>query len=125
MEALNPVAFQTWLEEKHPNETVGEPLKRCSCPLANFFKEATGAHKVSVSGNSVYIYDVDQRWMRVIAPYWIWKFVKHVDGSEVQELHAAAALDFLESAVERGLDYLAYRHCAYEGTLTGTIGHPY
>ena len=86
--------FKRWLESKPPSEIVGEKQDCLCCPIANFYKEATGGCDIIVwhSWGEVFIDrgDGDRR-----APGWVEYFVGEVDDAEVDQITAAHALEIL------------------------------
>jgi hypothetical protein len=93
---LNRNKFTAWLEAKPATEIVGENRDCHFCPIALFYKEASG-------GSEIIIFDrcgeyiIDRGYSQRPLPSWASYFVREVDGDTNGQISASRALEVLET----------------------------
>lgn len=88
--------FEKWLKAKSPEEIVGTNRDCHTCPIANFYTEASGGCEIVIfeSVNGGYI--ADRGYYRQKLPDWAEYFVSSVDGEGRDTLITAGrALELL------------------------------
>lgn len=96
---LNRSKFLAWLKMKKPNEVVGEARANCGCPLARFYKEASGGWEVSIFDNGEG-YMIDRGYNRLPLPAWAERFTISIDDELPVDhnIEAWRAIQLLEAA---------------------------
>jgi len=85
--------FAAWLRAKPPAEIVGENRDCHSCPIANYYSEATGNDLVIFDRWGDYFGDRGGGGRRL--PAWAQYFVRTVDSDENGQITAGRALAIL------------------------------
>lgn len=93
---LNRKKFYAWLKSKKPTDVVGESRSCHGCPIAMFYYEATKGHEVVISENGMG-YRMDRGTGGRPVPWWTSRFMLGVDGSGLDKITAAKALEILET----------------------------
>lgn len=91
--------FMAWLKTKPTNEIVGVARDGCGCPLARFYKEASGGSEVVIlDGGDGHF--ADRGYSRLPLPGWAQAFVSNIDDEELADRHVEAwrAIQLLEAA---------------------------
>jgi hypothetical protein len=86
--------FESWLKAKPHDEIVGENRDCHSCPIANFYHEASGGCEVVIfdSGDGYYI---DRGYSEKPLPWWSSRFIFSVDGDATGKISAGRALEIM------------------------------
>ena len=71
--------FAAWLRSKPPTEIVGENRDCHACPIALFYKEASGC-EVVIFGDGYGDYIIDRGYDKRAVPNWAADFIRTVDG---------------------------------------------
>lgn len=93
---LDKTKFVKWLERKPPAEIVGENRDCHSCPIANYYHEASGGSEIVIFDTGGH-YIVDRGYDKRQLPGWASRFVSAVDGDEDGKISAARALEVLRA----------------------------
>lgn len=91
---LDRSRFVAWLKGKPPTEVVGEQRDCHSCPLANFYEEASGGCEVVIFDRWGEHY-IDRGYSTRRLPDWAADFVHDVDGEDDARITAHRALQLL------------------------------
>lgn len=86
--------FRSWLKAKPAAEIVGEQRNCLSCPIANFYHEASGGCEIVIFDDGYGSHIIDRGYSRRPLPPWAESFVFLVDG-DAEEISAGRALAIL------------------------------
>lgn len=85
--------FMAWLNAKPPAEIVGNNRDCHSCPIANFYFEASGGDEIAIFQDGWGSYRVDRGYSKRPLPTWAVNFVFDVDGEADGRITARRALE--------------------------------
>lgn len=86
--------FLAWLKAKRPEEIVGENRDCHSCPIANFYHEATGGYEIVIFDRWGEHF-IDRGYSTRRLPWWAANFVHSIDREADGKITAARALEAL------------------------------
>src|SRR6185437_1760235 len=93
---LHKRQFENWLKTKPPTEIVGHHRNCHTCPIGNFYYEASGGCEVAIfSDDRPGGYVIDRGYIRTRAPAWAEDFMFTVDGDANGQISAGRALEVL------------------------------
>lgn len=93
---ISKVAFRRWLKRHRPEDVVGRRRDSCGCPLARFYRDASGGHEVAISEADDGYY-VDRGFRSSRLPEWAGRFARLVDCGDQEALSAERCLKLLRS----------------------------
>lgn len=94
--------FLEWLRTRSSNEIVGVRGDACGCPIARYYRDASGGHEIAVLDSERGI-KIDRGDGGRLAPEWTERFVRSVDDEPPEDKHIEAwrAIQLLEAATAR------------------------
>lgn len=87
--------FKSWLKAKPATEIVGEQRSCLSCPIANFYHEASRGCEITIFDDGYGGHVIDRGYSRRPLPPWAESFVFSVDGAAEGKITAGRALEIL------------------------------
>lgn len=84
--------FEAWLRAKKPDEIVGKNRDCHSCPIANFYHEASGGCEIVIYEDQWNAHIIDRGYSKRRMPEWADCFVWLVDGDADGKISAGRAL---------------------------------
>lgn len=94
---LDQGKFGRWLKAKPSAEIVGDQRDCHSCPIANFYEEASGGCEVVIFADDYGNHIIDRGYDRRALPAWAEAFVFLVDDEETKKITAGRALEILST----------------------------
>lgn len=94
--------FFDWLRARPSNEIVGVRGGACECPIARYYRDASGGHEITVLDSDKGIKIVRGDGGR-LAPEWAERFVRFIDDEppEDKQIEAWRAIQLLEASAAR------------------------
>lgn len=88
--------FLAWLKTKRPDEAIGNRQDCHSCPLANFYYDASQGCEVVIADNGLDgCYYIDRGYDNRRLPRWAGRFVRGVDNETGSVITARRAIEIM------------------------------